>query len=384
MKSQDGDGENKMVSKTTIAASTLIGTIIGAGFLGIPYVVMKSGFGLGIINMIIIFGAIVLTKLYLGEIVLRTKGNHQLTGYAEKYLGKKGKILMFLSLIFGVYAAILAYLIAEGESFSYLFFGTTQYQLYFGIGFWFILSIMTYIGMKALKEGEVLGVALIYLLVLSIIILFINKIDVSNLTYNNPKNFFTPFGVIFFAFLGYSAIPQIRRILDKEEKSMKKTIWIASITSLAVYFIFTLIVLGVNGANTPQIATLSLGKPFIILGIITMFTSYLALSIALMDSIIYDYKKSRKRALFYTITVPVVIYLILEFFKRADFIKVLSFGGIISGGIAAILILFMARNAKIKGDRKPEYSIPYSKTLTAILIVIFILAAILEIISLLK
>ena len=85
-------------SKFFPALAVLVGTIIGAGFLGIPYVVAKSGFIPGLAYLVFVFLFILLVKLYLGETILRTKGNHQLTGYAEKYLGKKGKYLMFLKL----------------------------------------------------------------------------------------------------------------------------------------------------------------------------------------------------------------------------------------------------------------------------------------------
>jgi heme/copper-type cytochrome/quinol oxidase subunit 2 len=71
----------------------------------------------------------------------------------------------------------------------------------------------------------------------------------------------------------------------------------------------------------------------------------------------------------------VFLYLI----KKTSFVKVLGVGGVISGGLTAILILLMVKSAKKKGDRKPEYSIPYSKILTYILAAIFIIGAVLEI-----
>jgi len=70
--------------------------------------------------------------------------------------------------------------------------------------------------------------------------------------------------------------------------------------------------------------------------------------------------------------------------NKAEFTKVLSVGGVLSGGLAAILIFFMVKNAKKFGDRTPEYQIPYSKILTWLLVIIFILAAIFEIINIIK
>ncbi|HLD97187.1 MAG TPA: aromatic amino acid transport family protein, partial [Candidatus Nanoarchaeia archaeon] len=80
------------------AIATLIGTTIGAGVLGIPYVVAQSGLAVGLLHIIIIGTAAIMVNLLLGEIVLRTKGNHQLSGYAAKSLGEGGKKLMTLAM----------------------------------------------------------------------------------------------------------------------------------------------------------------------------------------------------------------------------------------------------------------------------------------------
>jgi amino acid permease len=372
------------MNKTFVASCALIGTIIGAGFLGIPYVVMQSGFGIGLLIMLIVFAAMVITKLYLGEIALRTKTTHQVTGYAEKYLGKKGKVLMFIATIFGIYSAILAYLIAEGESLSFIFFGHVGYQFYFGLTFWLVLSCIVFFGIRALKKGEAIGVILIFVMVIAIAVLSWDKIDTSNLNYNNWDNVYVPFGVILFAFLGYSAIPEVRRIIGEEGEIMKRTIWTANIVSFAVYVLFTFVVLGTLGINTPQLATLSLGKVFVLLGMITIFTSYLALSVALIDTLRFDFGFNKVKSWVWTIIVPLVLYSLLELTKNADFIRVLGVGGVLSGGLTAILIIFMLRNAKKNGRRRPEYSMPYWPVLNWILIALFVLGAILEIYNAIK
>ncbi len=76
-----------MVKGVYKAIATLIGTIIGAGVLGLPYVISQAGFNLGLILILIIGLAVLYMNLFYGEVVLRTKTAHQLAGYAEKYLG---------------------------------------------------------------------------------------------------------------------------------------------------------------------------------------------------------------------------------------------------------------------------------------------------------
>jgi hypothetical protein len=65
----------------------------------------------------------------------------------------------------------------------------------------------------------------------------------------------------------------------------------------------------------------------------------------------------------------------LTFTNKTNFTSVLGIGGVISGGLTAILILVMIPKAKIHGDVKPAYSIPYNKFLAGILILIFIIGA---------
>lgn len=367
------------MTKAFTATSILIGTIIGAGILGIPYVVMKSGLSIGILNLAIVAFLIIISTLYLGEISLRTKVPHQLSGYAAKYLGNKGKKIMFAAFAFGIYAALLAYLIGEGQSLSLLIFNSPAYSLHMGILFWVFLSFLTYKGLKALEEGESLGVSLIFIMVLAITIFAWNKIDVSNFTYTNWENIFLPFGVILFAFLGFAAIPEIRRTLGNKGRLMKRTILSANLIVLGVYAIFAAVVLGFKGSATPPIATLALGKAFILLGMLTMFTSYLALSIALVDTIRFDFNKSKRKAWLYTIVPALIIYIILSVLGKTNFTKVLGIGGVISGGLTAILILLMVDKAKMKGDRKPEYSMPHAHWFTWLLIAIFILGVVAEI-----
>jgi amino acid permease len=372
------------MSKTYVAIATLIGTIVGAGILGIPFVVMKSGFSIGIVHLIILTLVLTITTLYLGEIALRTKTNHHLSGYAQKYLGKKGKMIMFTAFSFGVYAALLAYIIGEGTSLSHLFFGSGDFTLHLGIAFWLILSGISYYGLKALEEGETIGIILVIILILSLAILYWNNLSIENLTYTNLEHVFTPFGVILFALLGFAAVPEIERILGKDKHLTKRVIISSYVICFIIYTLFAILVIGTKGQATPEIATIALGKPFILLGILTMFTSYLALSMALIDTLRFDFRKTRKQAWLYTIFIPIILFILLEFLDIANFTTILGIGGVISGGLTAILILLMVKNAKRHGTEIPPYTIPYSPVLTWIFSAIFILGAIAEIINIIR
>lgn len=361
--------------KNLIAAiSTLTGTIIGAGFLGIPYVVAKSGFFIGLIHIIVIGFIIMLINLYLGEIALRTKENHQIPGYAEKYLGKKGKIIMFFATIFGVYSALLAYLIAEGQSLSFIISGTNNYSFIFSIIFFCIMSLLAYKGLETLKKGESIGLIAISVIIILVLIFFIPKINLDNLTYLNKDltTAFLPYGVVLFSFLAFSSLPELERELKGNEKLMKKAIIMGSLIPIVIYSLFSLVVVGFAGKNTPEIATIALGKLPSLLAVFTMFTAFLALSIALQDMYKFDLKLKKLSAWLLACFVPLILFLIAAKYNLISFIKILEIGGVVSGGISGIAILLMLMKAKKIGNRKPEYNMKINWLIASMLALLFL------------
>ena len=359
-------------NKTFLAGiSILIGTAIGAGVLGIPYVVAKSGFLIGAIHILLIGAIILLANLYLGEIVLRTKGKHQLGGYARKYLGKTGSFFMSFAIIFSVYSAIIAYLVGISGSFSFLFFGNFNYAILIGILFGVFMSYLLWRGLKALKTFEKFGVSAIFLLFILIIIFFLKKISFANLTAINTNFLFLPFGVVLFALLSFFALPEINFVLKKDKILMKKILVFGTLITILFYVLFAFVVVGFNGVETPEIATVALGPIFIMLGIFTMFTSYLALGNALRDHLIYDFKFKRISSWILSSLIPIFLFLWVKISKYFTFTKILSIGGAVSGGIIAILIFLMSKKAKEKKERKPEYSIYINWFIIILLSLIF-------------
>ena len=98
-----------------LALSTLIGTIVGAGIFGLPYVISKSGVIPGIFYFLLLGGSVMLLHLLFGEICLRTGEKHRLMGYASMYLGGWARTLAALATIAGSVGALLVYIIFGGD-----------------------------------------------------------------------------------------------------------------------------------------------------------------------------------------------------------------------------------------------------------------------------
>ncbi|MBT4110276.1 amino acid permease [Candidatus Woesearchaeota archaeon] len=367
--------------KLAIASTTLIGTIIGAGILGIPYVIAKTGFVYGLLLIILLGGAYVFLNLFLGEVILRTKKQHQLPGYAEKYLGKWGKRLMTLSMFIGLYGALTAYLIGEGAA-LHTIFGWGVPLMYTFI-FFAITVYIIYRGIKATGKAELILISLLFLVVVFIGLLSYNQIQFSNLVHFDLTKILVPYGVIVFAFVGLPSIPEMQEELGREKKKMKKAILVGSVIPIVLYIAFSLIIIGIVGLENfellgpnERIATIALslysnqilGIFANLLAVLAMFTSFLTIGTALVEIFEYDYGVSRRTSLLLTFSLPLLIVL----FKLTSFIVVLGITGAIAGGLDGILVMLMYWKAKKLGDRKPEYTMGKHYILGVFLILMFV------------
>jgi len=368
-----------MNKKFWATAFTLTGSIVGAGLLGLPYVFAKSGFLAGLFWLIILGALMTFINLTLGEVALRTKGKHQLPGYAEKYLGKWGKRAMLFAMLFGVYSALLAYLVGEGKSLSQILPGNIP-PIVLGIMFWLIMTLLLREGLKGLKKIETWGVLAVITIVFGIFIKFVPLVKPENLITWNSANFLTPIGVIMFALLGFTSIPELRKEIKGQEKLLKQAIIIGSLVPIFLYILFSTIFVGILGTNITQIATLSFGPIITLLGIFTMLTSYFVLSFSVQSIFKYDVKISKKANFFFTSLIPLVLYALVTQYNLIGFALILGIGGVISGGLTGILILLMAKKAKsnTRNKKNPEIEIPLNWTLIIILSLIFIAGIILQ------
>lgn len=357
------------------AVFTLTGTVIGAGVLGIPFVVVRSGFWTGLFSIVLIGLVILLLNLLVGEVSLRTRKIHQLVGYADKYLGRYGKLLMLGAMAVCCYGALIAYTLGVSQS-LFTVFGMSQ--LFWAVAFYIAMMLVLYGSIKALAGSELFLECAKFLVfaVLVLIVFASSKFSASNLQGFYLPNFFLPFGVILFAFLGETAIPEMREILKKNLKILKSSIIIGSLIPIFIYILFAAAVVGVTGLFTTEVATIGIASVFggftsglfHFFAILAMSTSFLALGYALKQMFIEDFKLKNFNAWTLTLAVPVILISL----GVHSFVKVLDVSGAISGSIIAILVVFLHYKAKKLGNRKPEFSFKINKLVYVLLSAFFI------------
>lgn len=333
------------------ALAVELGTIIGAGVLGLPYVAAHAGYGIGMLYLICLSLLVTGLHLMIGEVAIRTREPLQLVGLAGKYMGSVGKTIMSFSLFLGSFGVLLVYIIGEGAVIKALFGGT---EMMWSIIFWFVCSLILFFGLKLVSRIDVFLSAGVVLVIVCIVILGARFVHFENLQTMNVSYLFLPYGSFLFALMGASAIPQMEEIVASRQHAFKSVIITAGIIVAVVYALFVTVAVGVTGMGTTEVATVGLGRTLggavILLGNIFAFCAmlggFLNIGVAIKRVFTRDYHVGRATAWMITCGIPLLLFI----FAARNFIKTLSVVGAVFGTINTILFIIMYWRAREKGD----------------------------------
>ncbi len=338
--------------KFILTVSILAGTIIGVGFFSLPQVTNMVGWGIIIGYFIILGGLTLLIHLLFGEVALATPDFLRLPGYAKVHLGEKGKKVALATMILGTYGSLLAYLIIGGKFIAGLnlplinnneFLATL---LYFALG-----TVLIYFGINPIAKIDFWSLILMILVFVIILISGAPSFKIENLSLTaNFSKIFLPYGPILFSLWGVSMIPEIEEMLGKNKKALKKVIIASLLFTAVIYLVFMLLVVGISGSQTSEDAISGL-KGFIsdkilslglFLGIVTTFTSFIALGLTIKKVFAYDFKIKPFMAFILSVSIPLILFLL----GFQDFLKTISLVGGVMLGVEGTLILLMYKKVK--------------------------------------
>ena len=371
------------MKKYLLALATFIGTIIGVGLFGLPYITSQIGF----LPILVYFGVLglvtMLIQLMYGEICLRTAGDHRLPGYIEIYLDRRLKFLPIITNSIGLYGANLAYIIIGGSFLASLLmpvFGGTVFTyvlIFFAAG-----ALIIFLGSGSIAKSELVSIGLFFLVLIFLFVKGWPEIDLFNfLTVDlNFKTMILPYGVILFSLTGMSVIPEVREVLDNQPRHLRSIIILGAIIPIITYIIFIITVLGITGANTTTDALSGLenhlGKGILtagyLFGVLTTFTSYLTIGITIKKILWYDLKFSHLISWALAVSIPMILYL----GGLKDFIAIIAFTGSVTVGIDVVLVALTYLKAKKKGDRVPDYDAGITKPTVIFLVVFFLIGVV--------
>jgi amino acid permease len=333
------------------STQALIGAVIGVGIFGIPYVFAQAGVGIGLVHLVVLGTVNLLMLLAYVDIVLNTNGHHRLVGNVKEYLGDHWGWLMTIALFFSSWGAMVAYVILGGGFLHALISPLTGGTVFiFQMLFAIVFGLLMIGGLSMISRLEVVFVFVLIVLLVLIMIGALPHADASNLLEWNAEHTMLPFGVVLFAFGGLAVLPEMRDILGKHKRLLRRSVlWGFGIIAV-VYALFATIVVSVTGRATTQEAILGLGEVMgdwavtlgSLIGFVAVGTSFLILGVQIMNSMVYDYKRRYLSSWALAAGVPVAVFLL----GARDFIDVIGFTGGVLASLVGLIMIYMYLKAK--------------------------------------
>jgi len=315
----------------------IVGTLVGAGVLSLPYAASKVGL---IPAMGILFG-VMLLMIFTALIVLKLSaemGGAQMSTIAQNTLGKAGGWIMFLSIMLMGFGAFLAYISGVGSIFTVLF-GINE--IFGAVLFWMLASFVIYKGLEASGKTELIMSMVLLAVFIGVTCMLIPHARLENALYSDLGGIFSIIGVVIFAFGAHTIIPDVYRGIGSYEKT-KKVVILAFLIPAAIYAVFMVAFLMTFGKDTPEIATQGLESIYNGMGkivgnalpLIAITTSFIGLGLAQQSNSKEFLRLKKPAAWALTVGPPMIIYLL----GVRNFADVLSFAGN-TGDLVAFIIL---------------------------------------------
>lgn len=379
------------VTKLTLyeAVAIIVGANVGSGILGLAYSSRLAGWPILVLWLAVAGLFTTFSMLYVAESALRTKKPLQLPGLAEKYVGKVGSVLIFISVCANSIGCMVAYTTGSGNILCTLlglpnWAGSLLFTVPCVLVIWF--------GLKATGLWEkFMSTGMVVLLGIIVIASFLSgKADVSRAVYANWTYAVPLLSSAIFCYIAQYAVPELARGMRHTPKKLPVAIILGMFITGVLLAVVPLAVLSLTGAEeVTQVATLAWGQALgtwalytaNIFALCAMMTSYWAVGGSMLTNIVDMFKlkdekdtKTRLIAIACTVLPP----FILAYAGLVSFVDAIGWAGTFGGVIMSIVPVLMLNNARKKGDIEPEWKCGWyaHPAVQGMIIVIFSLAAI--------
>ena len=379
------------VTKLTLyeAVAIIVGANVGSGILGLAYSSRLAGWPILVLWLAVAGLFTTFSMLYVAESALRTKKPLQLPGLAEKYVGKVGSVLIFISVCANSIGCMVAYTTGSGNILCTLL-GLPNWagSLLFTVP----CVLVVWFGLKATGLWEkFMSTGMVVLLGIIVIASFLSgKADVSRAVYANWTYAVPLLSSAIFCYIAQYAVPELARGMRHTPKKLPVAIILGMFITGVLLAVVPLAVLSLTGAEeVTQVATLAWGQALgtwalytaNIFALCAMMSSYWAVGGSMLTNIVDMFKlkdekdtKTRLIAIACTVLPP----FILAYAGLVSFVDAIGWAGTFGGVIMSIVPVLMLNNARKKGDIEPEWKCGWyaHPAVQGMIIVIFSLAAI--------
>ena len=379
----------------TEAVMLVVGATIGSGVLGLAYASRKAGWPV-LITWLLAAGFLsVASMLYVAETALRTRRPLQLSGLAEKYVGKAGSWLIFFSVGATSFCSLIAYITGCGKILStFLGLPLEEASLLFSIG----ATAVVWLGLKVTGAAEkFLGLGMILMLVLLVGASFLRaRVPLDEILYAHWTWGIPVFNIAVFCYAVQYIVPELARgFRDRPEKLVPAILGGTGISFLILALVPLAVFLMLPGKEITEVASLSWGRAlenplFYLLvnffAFCAMLTSFWAIAESFLTNCIErlgfrSERDIRSRVLCLAFIVIPPIFLASS--GLVGFVSAIFSAGTFGGIIMSVLPVFMLRSARKKGDQEPCWQCGWlaARPIQELVLVVFLASGVYALLS---
>ena len=335
-------------------AGFLASMIIGAGMFALPYVFREAGIVAGLFYLVIFAGVFIAIHRMYAQIVVETKGEHRLVGYAKIYLGQWGFWVSLLTSGIGFLLILTAYLALASDFLGFIFPGLPgAVGLYI---FWFVSSFAVLLSLRRLAKLEFVATVAIGAIIFTLFIAGLLRGGEVSAPLFNSKFVLVPYGVVLFSLSGRAAISSLYAYYKRRKLDVSKiygaVTW-GTIVPVILYIFFVLAIFLLSGSavspdalsglvdSVPRALLMLTG----FLGVFVLWTSYFFLGLEVKGVLHLDLGIKSWLATLVVFFAPIALYLS----GLSNFIQLIGIAGGIFLAIESVLVVVIY--SKLKGWR---------------------------------
>ncbi len=329
----------------------LMGTVIGVGIFGLPYVFAQTGFGLTTIELVLVGVISAVTFLIYGDLLYANRSHAHFVAVVGRELGPLGRFMATVSYLGALWGAMLAYILVGGQFAANLFAQFTGWEVAtWQVLFWLFCSLVIFGGASTIRKLQGILISIFVILILTLVAFALPHAQSEAFVFGDISRLGLPLGVLLFAFSGFGALAEVKEAIGNKQTLFRSVVILSVVLIGLLYLLFVAAVLGLTGhATTPQ-AVDGLryalgGVPFIVvsaIGLCTVCTAFVSLGQSIMNTFIYDYQTRFPTAWWSAVGVPFVFYIV----GARNFIEIIGLSGGVLGGVSGLLLVIAYERAR--------------------------------------
>ncbi len=338
----------------------MAGAIIGAGMFSLPYLFHQAGIILSLLILAALTFVVTFIHLLYADIILKTKGERNFVSYTREYLGLNASRVAFFMSIVEMIIVLVIYLILASKFIGSLI--QSFWSLYpadswisvIVLLFWIAGSIAIFWDLKELSLIQFL-ITVSMVVIISFVLIFAVFNGGSEKLFSeiyplangfNFNNLFVLLGPILFALSGRVVIVEVIKYFSPKKPllEIRRSIILGTVIPAIIYAFFALSVLALSESVSLDSISGLIGSlpPFLIasfsiLGLLAIWTSYIAVGFDVKNILQIDLNLSNFKSGAIVVFLPIVLY----FAGLTDFIFLISLVGGLFLTLESIFIVKM-------------------------------------------